>query len=180
MPPNPASLVELVNILELGVRISHHTHQPVRFHGHKADATDDSHHARQQYVARFQPCHAEHHHGRRHQNNGSSQISQNHREGHKAQRQDGGQECVAAIDGAGAQRDEVREENHQRRLGKFTRLQAAWPQTNPAMLLRIGKVNNRQQNHHQTHRGEGNGRGLQLSIVQPLEENQQRQSERHP
>ena len=80
-----------------------------------------------------------------------------------------------------SQGDEIGEENDQRRLGEFRRLQRADAlQPEPAVRFAVGEKDQHLQEQHHAHRAKCPGRALQPAIIAPLEIHQRDEGKHGP
>ena len=97
--------------------------------------------------------------GRDNQNDGGAEIAESHRRRQHRQRQRGRDDRAPRVDRVPLLRDEVGEENDQRGLGEFGRLQRPDAlQAEPAMRFAVEEEDQDLQEQHHAERAEGPGR----------------------
>jgi len=99
---------------------------------------------------------------------------------HQPDGQCSGVQRIAGVDGLRAPGDEVRQKDHQSRLGEFGGLQTDRTHAQPAMMCRVHEEYQPEQHQRQPDGGERYRRVLELLVVGALQEHHHQERRDHP
>src|SRR5574340_760236 len=116
-------------------------------------------------VGPLQPGHQKHDRGSAGEDNRRAEIGHDDGQNHQAHGHGDGHQRIPGVDGARSPGHEVSQEQHQRGLGDFGRLETDGADAQPAVMRAIDEVHDAKQDQRDPHRGEGHRRMLQLAVT---------------